>query len=50
MRRTIVLQVELCPASIYLLKVNNRNTRKRHEVSSTLTIKTPEQCQRQAIG
>ena len=50
MRRTIVLQVELCPASIYLLKVNNRNARKRHEVSSTLTIKTPEQRQRQAIG
>ena len=27
---------------IYLLKVNNRNTRTRHEIYSKLTIKTPE--------
>ena len=31
------------PASIYLLKVNNRNTRTRCEICSKLTIKTPEQ-------
>ena len=31
------------PASIYLLKVNNRNTRKRYKLCSKLTIKTPEQ-------
>ena len=30
------------PANIYLLKVNNRNTRKRCETCSKLTIKTPE--------
>ena len=31
------------PAGIYLLKVNNRNTRIWCEISSKLTIKTPEQ-------
>ena len=31
------------PASIYLLKVNNRNTRTRWKICSKLTIKTPEQ-------
>ena len=30
------------PAGIYLLKVNNRNTRRRCEIYSKLTIKTPE--------
>ena len=30
------------PAGIYLLKVNNRNTRTRCEIYSKLTIKTPE--------
>ena len=30
------------PVSIYLLKVNNRNTRTRYEIRSELTIKTPE--------
>ena len=30
------------PAGIYLLKVNNRNTRKICEICSNLTIKTPE--------
>ena len=30
------------PANIYLFKVNNRNTRKRCEICSKLTIKTPE--------
>ena len=32
------------PAGIYVLKVNNRNTGKRCEVCSKLTIKTPELC------
>ena len=32
----------LFPANIYLFKVNNRNTRKRCEICSKLTIKTPE--------
>ena len=31
------------PAGIYLLKVNNRNTRTRCEICSKLTMKTPEQ-------
>ena len=30
------------PASIYLLKFNNRNTRTKCEIYSNLTIKTPE--------
>ena len=33
------------PAGIYLLKVNNRNTRTRCEICSKLTIKTPEKVQ-----
>ena len=33
-------------ANIYLLKVNNRNTRKRCEICSKLTLKTPERRQR----
>ena len=34
-----------CPAGIYLLNVNNRNTRTRYEICSKLTIKTPERRQ-----
>ena len=30
------------PAGIYLLKINNRNTRTRCEICSKLSIKTPE--------
>ena len=30
-------------ASNYMFKVNNRNTNKRCEICSKLTIKTPEQ-------
>ena len=33
------------PAKIYSFKVNNRNTRKRCEMCSKLTIKTPERRQ-----
>ena len=36
------LPVNTSPANIYLFKVNNRNTRKRCEIFSKLTIKTPE--------
>ena len=32
------------PAGNYMFKVNNRNIRKRCEICSKLTIKTPEQC------
>ena len=38
------------PASIYLLKVNNRNTRTRCQVCSKLTIKTPERRQLRRSG
>ena len=34
-----------CRLNIYLLKVNNRNTRTRCEICSKLTIKTPERPQ-----
>ena len=33
------------PTGNYMFKVNNRNTRKKCEICSKLTIKTPEQCQ-----
>ena len=33
---------ETHPAGIYLLKVNNRNSRIRSEICSNLTMKTPE--------
>ena len=32
----------ITPANIYLLKVNKRNTRKRCEICSKFTTKTPE--------
>ena len=38
-------QNEINPTGIYLLKVNNRNTRTRCEICSKLTIKTPERRQ-----
>ena len=34
--------LDTLPAGIYLLKVNNRNTRTKCEICSKLTIKTPE--------
>ena len=37
------------PANIYLLKVSSRNTRKRCELCSKLTIKTPEPRQFRSI-
>ena len=33
------------PVNIYLFKVNNRNTRKRREIYSKSTVKTPERRQ-----
>ena len=38
------------PAGIYLLKVNNRNTRTRCEICSKLTIETPERRQGRRSG
>ena len=38
------------PANIYLFKVNNRNTRKKCEICSKLTIKTPERRHRRRSG
>ena len=37
------MYISLYPAGIYLVKVNNRNTRTRREKCSKLAIKTPEQ-------
>ena len=34
-----------CPANSYLFNDNNRNTRKRCEICSKLTIKSPERRQ-----
>ena len=41
---------ELFPTNIYLLKVNNRNYRKRCEICSKLTMKTAELRQRRLSG
>ena len=38
------------PIGIYLLKVNDRNTRKRFEICSKLTKKTPERCHWRRCG
>ena len=38
------------PASNYMFKVNNRDTRKRCEIRSKLTIKTPERRQWRRSG
>ena len=35
-------KIKTIPVGIYVLKVNNRNTRTRCEICSKLTIKTPE--------
>ena len=40
----------ISPAGIYPLKINNRNTGKRCEVCSKLTIKTPERRYRRRSG
>ena len=39
------MQLVALPAGIYLLKVNNTNTRTRYEIYSKLTIKIPERRQ-----
>ena len=40
----------LFPVGIYLFKVNNKNTRKRCEISSKLTKKLPVKCGLQDIS
>ena len=44
------LSINNNPAGIYLLKVNNRNTRTRCEICSELTIKIPERRQWRRSG
>ena len=44
--RTCTWRIRTLHANIYLLKVNNRNSRKRREICSKLTIKTPERRRR----
>ena len=41
-----IKNLKVNPAGIYLLKVNNRNTRTRCEICSKLTIKTQERHRR----
>ena len=41
-RNLKTVEVSPIPVGIYLLKVNNRNTRTRCKICSELTIKTPE--------
>ena len=43
--KTNTFDESINPAGIYLLKVNNRNTRTRCEICSKLTIKTPKRRQ-----
>ena len=38
----VLILITNFPANIYLFKVNNSNIRKRCEIYSKLTIKTPE--------
>ena len=42
-RRGYISPTSSSPANSYLFKVNNRNTRKRCEICSKLTIKTPDE-------
>ena len=42
--------IDTYPVGIYLLKVNNRNTRTRFEICSKLTIKIPERRQWRRFG
>ena len=39
---TSAITAAFLPEKIYLFKVNNRNTRKKDEISSTLSIKMQE--------
>ena len=45
-----LLSKEINPTDIYLFKFNNGNTRKRCEICSKLTIKTPKRRQRRRSG
>ena len=42
-RENVSVEQDVTLASIYLLKVNNRNTGTRYGICSKLTIKIPEQ-------
>ena len=50
LKNTHVLNKEGYQADIYLLKVNNRNTRTRCEICLKLTIKTPKRHWRRSGG
>ena len=39
-----------CPTNKFMVKVNNRNTRKKCEICSKSTVKTPERRQRRRSG
>ena len=45
-KRRVVLSVfdcfkQICREAIYVLKINNRNTKARYEICSKLTVRTP---------
>ena len=44
-KKTIKIHFSMIPAGIYLLEVNNRNTRIRYEICSKLTIERSERRQ-----
>ena len=46
----ILLEFKANPAGVYLLKVNNRNTRTSCEICSKLTIKIPKRRQWRRSG
>ena len=56
MQKLFAFQRDTCiaeiadPAGIYLLKVNNRDTRPRCEICSKLTRKTPERRQLRLVS
>ena len=49
-QKMILLNLESFRSNIYLYKVNNRNTTKRCEICSKLTIKNPERRHWRASG
>ena len=44
-KSTVLVEVYLSPVGIYLLKVNNRNTRTKCKICSKFTIRTAERRQ-----
>ena len=43
-KETVLIKCIGFPANVYLFEVSNRNTKKRCQINSKLTIKIPQQC------